>query len=208
MMASALIHMAVASEVNKKLKKDNDRILIGSIAPDISKLVGETKEKSHFLDGNGDIPNIDHFLIKYKSKLDDDFIFGYFIHLYTDYLWFKYFIPNYINDDMLTKKDGTKVKIAGNMFGLYLYNDYSNINVTLLDEYNLDLHIFYNEAPYYGNIMSEIPMDKLQVLFDKMSIIIENSKENKEYIFDIKNIKEFIMRSVEFILAKIDELNL
>ncbi len=43
-MASSIIHMAVANELNKKLNRDNKSILIGSIAPDIAKLIGEDKK--------------------------------------------------------------------------------------------------------------------------------------------------------------------
>ena len=93
-MASSVIHIAVANEINKKLNRNTSQLLIGSVAPDISKIVGDTKRHSHFLDNNDtNIPNIDKFLKKYQSKLDNDFVLGYFIHLYTDYLWFKYFIP-------------------------------------------------------------------------------------------------------------------
>ena len=48
-MASAIIHICVANEINKKIKKDKSKLLIGSIAPDISKQVNETKKHSHFL---------------------------------------------------------------------------------------------------------------------------------------------------------------
>ena len=41
-MASTVIHMAVTNEINKILKRNNTEILIGSIAPDISKFCGET----------------------------------------------------------------------------------------------------------------------------------------------------------------------
>lgn len=104
-MASSMIHIAVASEVNKKLKRDPAKLLIGTIAPDISKLVGEPKTKSHFSnDENDNIPIIDRFLNKYKNNLDDDFVMGYYIHLYTDYLWFKYFIEN-IDYSSIIKKN-------------------------------------------------------------------------------------------------------
>ena len=62
-MASSMIHIAVASELNKKLNRDSSKLFIGTIAPDISKLVGETKMKSHFIDINGsNIPNLKRFL--------------------------------------------------------------------------------------------------------------------------------------------------
>ena len=206
-MASAVIHMAVVSEINKTLKKDNNKLLIGTIAPDISKFIGQTKLESHFLDStDSDIPNIEKFLIKYKDKLDDDFVMGYFIHLYTDYLWFKYFIPEVCQKNMITKLDGTVVKCKGNMLSLYIYNDYTNLNIKLLDEYDLNLKIFYNELPPLKNIIEEIPMDKLNIIIDQMVVIIENSKEYKDFVFNIDNIKTFIDFSVKLILSKIKEI--
>lgn len=206
-MASATIHMAVANEVNKVLKRDNNIILLGSIAPDISKHVGQTKLESHFLDNvENDIPNMDKFLEKYKNNLDDDFVMGYFIHLYTDYLWFKYFMPEFFDKDMITKKDGTKVKCIDNMLSIYIYNDYTNLNISLMDEYNLDLNIFYEDIPPIKDIIKEIPMDKMQLIIDKTGILIKNSKEEKELIFDITNIKTFVKTSTELTLAKIKEV--
>ena len=197
-MASSIIHMAVANEINKVLKRDNDKLLIGSIAPDISKQVGQTKLHSHFLDNNDtNIPNMDRFLEKYKDKLDDDFVMGYYIHLYTDFFWFKYFLTEIYDDTYV-----------GKMIDKYIYNDYTNINTQLLDEYNMDLSIFYNEPPKLDNIIQEIPMDKIQIIIDKASIIIENSKVNKDFVFNIENIKKFIETSTIFILEKIKELNI
>ncbi len=210
-MASSVIHMAVASKINKVIKKDTHKLLIGSIAPDISKHLGETKVKSHFLDSEDtDIPNIDNFLKKYKDKLDDDFVIGYYIHLYTDYLWFKYFMSEIYNEEnnMITKLDGSIVKCNGNMLSIYIYNDYTNMNMKLLDEYNMDLSIFYEEIPYLENIIDEIPMNEIKTIVDKTSIIIKNSKEQKDFVFNIENIKKFIERSTELILAQLKELNI
>ena len=210
-MASSVIHMAVANEINKVIKKDTHKLLIGSIAPDISKHLGETKVKSHFLDSEDtDIPNIDNFLNKYKDKLDDDFVIGYYIHLYTDYLWFKYFMSEIYNEEnnMITKLDGSIVKCNGNMLSIYIYNDYTNINMKLLDEYNMDLSIFYEEIPYLENIIDEIPMNEIKTIVDKTSIIIKNSKEQKDFVFNIENIKKFIEKSTELILAQLKELNI
>ena len=208
-MASSIIHMAVANEVNKVIKRDNSAILIGAIAPDISKQVGETKLKSHFLNNLDDqVPNMDKFLNKYKKYLDDDFVMGYYIHLYTDYLWFKYFMPEIFDKDIITKLDGTKVKCSSyQMASLYIYNDYTNLNSRILDEYDMDLSIFYNELPEFKDIIEEIPMDKIKIIVDKAGLIIENSKINKDYMFNIENVKTFIKTSTDLILAKINELN-
>lgn len=206
-MASAVIHLAVANEINKELNRDKSQLLIGAIAPDISKFIGEDKTKSHFLkELDSDIPDIESFLNKYKNSLTDDFVMGYFIHLYTDYLWFKYFVTEFYDKPMITKLDGTVIKCSGNMLSLYVYNDYTNLNIKLIDRYNMDLKIFYNQLPKLSNIIEEIPMDKMELLLSQMGIIIENSKEKKDYIFNIENVEKFIATSVELILGKITEL--
>jgi len=204
-MASSIIHIAVANEINKEIKRDKTNLLIGSIAPDLSKIIGETKKKSHFLDNDDNIPNMYMFLKKYHDKLNDDFVLGYFIHLYTDYLWFKYFITDVLHGSMITQKDGTTVMLNEDMIKMYIYNDYTNLNIQLIEKYNLDLKIFYNDIPKINNIINEIPMDKLNLLIEKAGVIIENSKEGKNYVFDIFDICKFIDTTVNLILAKLNE---
>ena len=208
-MASAVIHMTVASEINKVLKRDYDKLIIGSIAPDISKIIGETKLRSHFLvteENNNNIPNIDVFLSAYKKYLYDDFVMGYFIHLYTDYLWFKYFIPEIYDKVSIKKLDGTVIKCTKEMASTYIYNDYTNLNIDLIDKYELNLKIFYGELPKIDPIITEIPMNRLDLLIEKMGLIIKNTKINKSYVFDLENIDSFIKMSIELTLAKIKEI--
>ena len=208
-MASAVIHMVIAHEINQNIKRDNNKLLIGSIAPDISKFIGEDRAVSHFInEKESDIPAIDKFLDKYKTYLNDDFVLGYFIHLYTDYLWFKYFIPEIVDKDCITKLDGSVHKCTEAMLNMYIYNDYTNLNIQLLELYNMDLKIFYNEPPIINNIIEEIPMDKLDVIINQVSIIIENTKKNKDLVFNIDNINKFIETSVDLIIAKLKELNI
>jgi len=208
-MASAVIHMTVASEINKVLKRDYDKLIIGSLAPDISKIIGETKLRSHFLvtlENNNNIPNIDVFLSAYKEYLYDDFVMGYFIHLYTDYLWFKYFIPEIYDKVSIKKLDGTVIKCTKEMASTYIYNDYTNLNIDLIDKYELNLKIFYSELPKIDPIITEIPMNRLDLLIEKMGLIIKNTKVNKSYVFDLENIDSFIKMSIELTLAKIKEI--
>ena len=205
-MASSMIHMAVAKELNDKLKRDSKSILIGSIAPDIAKLIGENKVRSHFEDRDDDIPNLNKFLSKYKDKLDDDFVLGYYIHLYTDYLWFKYFIPNIIKGNYIKELDGTLVEYTEKTFKYYVYNDYSNLNNQLIDRYNFPMKIFYEEIPYIPNIISEIPIDRLNLIVDKTGILIEESKKGKKYLFKIDDIITFIESSKKTILKELDSI--
>lgn len=206
-MASSVIHICIANEINKTINRDSKKLLIGTIAPDISKLLGETKFYSHFLDNvNNNIPNIKKFLDKYGNYLNDDFVLGYYIHLYTDYLWFKYFIPNIIKGNYIKELDGTLVKYTEEAFKYYVYNDYSNLNNQLIDRYNFPMKIFYEEIPYIPNIISEIPIDRLNLIVDKTGILIEESKKGKKYLFKIDDIITFIESSRKAILKELDSI--
>lgn len=208
-MASSIIHLAVCNEVNKVLNRNKRDILIGSIAPDISKIVGETKLKSHFLDGTGNQePLLDKFVSKYLEHFDDDFVLGYYIHLYTDYLWFKYFMSEISTRSMIETLDGTKIYCSSDEFVKYIYNDYTNMNTLLLDKYDLDLKIFYNEVPSFRNIIEEIPMQKLQLLLDEAGLIIANSRINKDYVFNVEQVEKFIKLSTELLLSNLKELKM
>lgn len=191
-MASAVIHLCVANEINKKIKKDSSKILIGSIAPDIAKYINEHKMKSHFQDENNDTPNLKLFLNKYSNYLNDDFVLGYYIHLYTDYLWFKFFMPKYIDNSYIYTFDNEKIKITEEEKTNYLYKDYSNLNIKLIEDYNLTLDIFYNDIPNIDNIIEEIPMDKLNIIVDEMGKIIKNSKIDKTNIIGVREVSVFI----------------
>lgn len=206
-MASSVIHMAVANEVNKVLKRDNSKLLIGSIAPDISKQIGQDRTISHFIFEDGLI-DLDKFLDKYKNNLDDDFVLGYYIHLLTDYFWFKYFMPEITNYSIIKTLDGKELSLSKEEICKYIYNDYTNINIRVINEYNMDLKIFFNELPEIKNIIEEIPMDKLQVIIDKAGNIIMNSTNGKNYTFDIKNIKQFISFTKDLIINKCRELGI
>ena len=53
-MASAIIHISVAKKINEILHMNEKELFLGTIAPDISKQIGESKDKSHFLFGSDD----------------------------------------------------------------------------------------------------------------------------------------------------------
>ncbi len=206
-MASSIIHMAIAKKINKNLKRNEKQILIGSIAPDISKIVDEPRYITHFADKEDSIPDIEKFLKKYKDKLNDDFVLGYYIHLLTDYLWQKFFLTEITNKNFVKKINGDTVKLNGHMLLLYIYNDYTNLNIELIKKYNLDFEfMFQEENQYIPKIIEEIPYEKLSALFDNFERIIENSKTSKAFVFDLENIDNFIDLSEKIILSEIDKV--
>lgn len=206
-MASAIIHLCIAKEVNKYLKMNEYDLLLGSIAPDISKQIGETKEISHFLDHSNedDIPNIDRFLAKYRNDLHNPFTMGYFIHLLTDKYWFRDYIYQYIER---YTRENVKKKVTYTAIRDLIYNDYTNINTDLIDKYMLPLDIFYEEFREPQTAIREIPVDKLDILIDKMGLIIEESKKEKNFVFDMSDVEIFINNSVKYIIKDIQILGI
>ena len=204
-MASSVIHMCVAKVINSKLNYDQNMLLLGSIAPDISKHIGETKVNSHFLTDGNNI-DIDRFLNKYKAQLTNPFIMGYFIHLYTDLLWDKYFISEIVQKGSIKLLNGDVVENNPEIYKKLIYNDYTNLNVVLLDEYNLDLSLFYEEMTIPDVYMDEIPIDELSKIVEQTGIIIQNTKVSKAYTFRLDDIKPFIDISVSLIYSKILEI--
>ena len=206
-MASAIIHLAVAKVLepylNIKNRKDH---YLGSIAPDIAKQIGRTKQESHFLyNEREDVPNIKMFTNKYKDFYKNGFDLGYYIHLFTDKIWFDKFLRTLIQSDSLRLIDGTIMRCTGDELTKLIYSDYTNLNIKVIEEYNMDLSLFYEDFQIPDTEITEIPKEKLNILLDKMSIIIENSKEEKNYIFDIYLIKEFIEETKIRILQELKD---
>ena len=202
-MASAIIHLAVAKKLEKELFiKNKYDYFLGAIAPDISKQVGRTKEESHFLINTPEnIPNIYLFINRFPDFKFNSFDLGYFTHLYTDKLWFEEFLPGITTNNSIKLLDGTVLQAQDPEEILRLiYSDYTNLNTKLIEEYNLDLSLFYEEFKIPKTNIKEVPIDELDILINKMGILIENSKENKTYTFDIITINEFINKCADEIL--------
>lgn len=206
-MASAMIHICVAKRLNEKLKRNEKDFFLGSIAPDIAKQIGQTKHKSHFLKPElpKNVPDVQAFIEKYSFELNQDFCLGYLVHLYTDKYWFDGFLDQLVLDDCVRLLDGTYVHLNEKTILDILYGDYTNLNTQLLDLYDLDLSLFYEPVCIPNSKIEEIPIDQLQLLVDKMSIIIENSKEKKPMIFDITQIQNFIEEVSDKIYTKLLE---
>ena len=201
-MASANIHLAVAKTLEQYLKIENPRdYYLGSIAPDIAKQIGESKQRSHFLiNSRDDIPNIELFTSKYPNFKENSFDLGYFIHLYTDKIWFSRFTSQIYSGNYIKLLDGTVITSSPEEIMKIVYQDYTNLNIQLLDEYKMDLSLFYEEFIVPNTSIEEIPKEKLNILIDKMGLIIENSKEEKPYTFDIFLVLQFIDEASQEIL--------
>lgn len=206
-MASVIIHMAIAKELENKLDIENKKdFYLGSIAPDIAKQIGRDKSTSHFSKNMRDnIPNIGLFTKRYPTFKYNSFNLGYFIHLYSDKIWQEDVINKIINDNCVKLLDGTIITTTRDEITNLIYSDYTDLNKKVIEEYNLDLSLFYEDFQIPDTTLSEIPIDKLDILINKMGIIIENSKKQKSYTFDISIIKDFVDKCVKEVLKEIEK---
>lgn len=103
------MHMAIANEVNKVLKLNDDMVMIGSVLPDLT--IDKRHRVSHFKNGEEGIEgtaNPYKFLLKYKSTLKNPVMVGYLIHLLTDRYFNSYVFQNYYIYDENTHLIGIK----------------------------------------------------------------------------------------------------
>lgn len=204
-MASAIIHLAIAKELEKYLNvKNKYDYYLGTIAPDLAKQIGRTKHESHFIyNTRENIPNIKKFTDKYKYFYKNDFELGYYIHLYTDKIWFNEFINSLAYHTSVKLLDGTIINTTEKEISKMIYQDYTSLNIQIIDYYNLELSLFYEDFKKPKSNLDEIPLNKLNILIDKMGIIIENSKQEKNYIFDINSVNSFIEKTVQIIIKEL-----
>lgn len=83
------IHLCVAKRVCEKLNQQlSMNYLIGSIAADSWRNSESTKVQTHFMKDEEDL-NYDYcnFYYKYFYHIEDDFVYGYLVHLITDSYW-------------------------------------------------------------------------------------------------------------------------
>lgn len=209
-MASALIHLAVAKELQKRnIKVENEyNYYLGAIAPDLAKQIGIPREDSHFIKNSykEDVPNLKLFELHYPNFRENSYDLGYYTHLYTDKEWFDGFLDNITYDNSIRLLDGTIIASSKEEIKELIYSDYTNLNIKIIEEYDIDLSLFYEEFKEPKTTIKEIPTDKLDILINKMGIIIENSKDEKTYSLDITQIKDFITKTVDKIEKELDIL--
>lgn len=113
-MAGYVIHLAIGEEYTRKHKddiKDKEEFVRGIIEPDKT----TDKMKSHY--GQKDlIGSLEKFLESNEKEIDSDYIKGYFMHLFTDYIFYaKYFnLTHYYEEYDVTNKiiiEKYKVKV-------------------------------------------------------------------------------------------------
>ena len=126
------VHLEIAKRLNQKFrfsKIETEEFNLGNILPDINNcyIVTDISKNiehkyTHYQDSE-EIPSYKNFIEIFKSKIyEEPIIFGYYIHLYTDYTWNNYFYTNYNNHEKLKEMTNKEKRII-KQHDFKVYND-------------------------------------------------------------------------------------
>lgn len=223
-------HLAFGIHAYQHLKDyidDKDVFLTGCVAPDIAipndvlKSIGHYRNLSTTLYSS---PDIKKFTMRYSKRITEDFIIGYFCHLYADMVFASVYLPKIakpldINYNFSNTKDAKYVKIlksntiipvAAFLSDIGIYDDYTKTNKALAIKFNISENIKYSTK---DPRMLEIDPNKLCLIKDEVNKYLgQYAKQpiikGDTLAIDIKDYAEFIEKySNEFCLTYVRYLH-
>ena len=190
-------HLAFGLESYKYIKKhikNKDTFLTGCVAPDIAIPDTITKNEGHYRDKSDGFfksPDIERFLQKYKYRLDEDFVIGYFCHLFADFVFCNFYMlyivkpldkkENLYNKNnapfVYLKKKNKTVKALEFKENNPIYDDYTITNDYLINYFNIPLDInFTAEDPH----IDEIDANKLKDITKEVNKFLNYNNLNQD----------------------------
>ncbi len=205
------IHLEVGKRLNKYLNYKNDEyqeFLLGNLLPDINNtyIVKDIKKRvghsiTHF-DSGEDFRHHLAFFNKYQDKILEPMYLGYYVHLYTDYLFNKNFYEmveqrklNYIEKDTLRIFKQHDFKVLDNKFinNTLDINNISSITkritieeVALCENDLVNVINYLNNTPFYKGdykIYNEKELDDLldetiDVIYNNIKVLFNNREKS------------------------------
>lgn len=218
-MPGYVMHLAVAEEIIRNCHITDDRVvnclLVGSIIPDAAK---DNKKSSHFwTDENYKEfvrkPSLENFLIKYKDKLDNPYVFGYYAHLYMDYVFVTEYWKNhfefYDNDmkkarlfdevsNVKLLEDGRIIPREEFFSSSMYYGDYDRMNNYIIDKYKVRTPKIMNGSNDYS-LVEEVALKEVGDNLDSMIRMVEQANKDNTY----PETKVIYMSDMEELIKKV-----
>lgn len=180
-MPSHKIHLSIAQEINKKLKLDNDSIMLGSVLPDLT--IEYDHGLSHFQLEDvypKNLANADEFIKKYPN-MKDDISVGYIIHLLTD----KYYNDVYYHTDVEGIEHNKYFK--HNLFDSYDIYLLKHGYICKIENKEIINNIpDYREISFNKNYLNEY-ISKLNSDIDNTMIDVQYKVEYQEFLDELYN---------------------
>ena len=228
-MPGFVIHLAEAIVIMESMKKKPDEawrqdFLLGSLLPDTR--LGEHKAVSHFW-GCGQeeyiarAPKLSLFLEKYRHRLDEPAILGYYAHLYLDEHYVCRFWPKVLsfedkNGCIQSKKDkitqvelkhsGEKVPFEKFFSPEYYYGDYTRCNHWFVEKFHI-------KPPEYRNMellgMNEVQPEALKDVLEELEYLFSRGcigDEKWMKVFDLAELEAFVRDTAEAFCRHMEDL--
>lgn len=231
-MPSFVIHSICCRELEKKMtisKKEKDMFFLGNLIPDTKQSdhknathesISKEKIVTHFKTNPKPIlqyPDLDLFLSEYGELVKtNSLVFGYFFHLYADYYYFKYYLPDKLSflDSNYKETDSrdysfVKSKKNGKIFtiddfwdrkkNIGIYYEYSRMNKYLISKYNFT----YDVNCYLPYVESKLEVPITEVVTDRLrDLLLDVDYFYKERIVDTE-FQIFDTDSVDTLITEI-----
>ena len=239
-MPSYIGHSVCAKELLKKLKLSDvnkTKFMIGNLIPDIKQVdidytldefvnkknIQRSKRITHFRKETDFILEYPHcrlFLEKYEKEVKRHIeTLAYFFHLYTDYYYFKFYLPSVITfldydcvptdvrngfyfvkinkNDQVVKAKAFFSKLSKKS----LYKEYARSNSYLIKKFNLDLDTdYYREyiaKKGFNCYVEEVNLNKIYDVFDRIDKVYDRMKEEELFIFEENKLDSFVKEVVK-----------
>ena len=242
MMPSFVIHSICGKELEKKMNVTEDEkklFFLGNLIPDTkqrdykstdNEIISHDKILTHFKTNHKPIleyPDLDLFLSKYGELVkSNSLVFGYFFHLYADYYYFKYYLPDKLsfldeNYEVTDRHDYSYVKSNKNGKILTtedfwdrkkssgIYYEYSRMNKYLISKYNFT----YNVDDYLPLIdgievpVTEVKIDRLRdLLFDVDHFYKERIDDTEFQILDTNSVDTLIHEILDTFMERYKDI--
>lgn len=235
-MPGYVIHLAEAEMIIKRLLKSEDsemcseewqdRFRRGCLLPDSK---DEKKEITHYWN-HGDecakvqLPDIELFIKEHWQQLTQrrkyPEVFGYFVHLCLDRLFFEKYLPEHIRfldsrgypvqsyrwtEKGIIQKSREGIFLSELFSSDFLYGDYTKLNSYFIDKYQINIP--RNDDTYTRNYKIKDPLFgmKLNDILDRLNEYCEESR-NKDYKNNISNLRVLDLKSLERFLWSVSDI--
>jgi hypothetical protein len=209
-MPSWKIHSKIGNDILKEININKKYFMIGNLTPDQDKYnISDLKSNvsrviTHYVSPNDfeigiNLPDYEKFYNKYKRKFHNPVIFGYLVHLLTDYYWNKYIYDKYFikNND-----DYTAVRLNTNEIYKCNFKEMNSMKQKDFEIFNQSLTVRKNNFRYCLNSkffdeLDEIKINKHNVYLIGKYLNSSHKKENSSNDYNILNEKECIKITYE-----------
>lgn len=221
-MPGYIIHLAEAERIIEKISGNfsvtddwRNKFLTGCLLPD-TKPYGKDKRETHFWNEEV-IPNLARkpdtkiFLEKYKDKLENPIVSGYYAHLlldvhFIDIYWkneFYFMDENRQEEKLYDKVKYVRINETGEVVPVekflsleYYYGDYSAMNEYYIQKYNIKIPVNI----YYDNPIKEADISQMDGIYYNLKKYCLGGKVDdikKLRVFNIEKLSNLIDKSAD-----------